>query len=240
MKLIRLCTAIAVGLSLALVGPAVAAAKVPCKLITDAPGDAYPINSAHIHDTIQTEVPVNVPAFPPVTQGPSSDVLDVLSADLATDKRTITAVIRVKKLAITAPSAAPTGISWFMNFSADGADFKFAAHTDPTGAQYFDASYSAATGGSLYGGGVTGKLDLAKNEVRISAPVSLLANQATIKRGVKITKISAGAANEVAVFDKTARLTDGGIFEWAIINADRAVTSKSYIAETKTCVTPGK
>lgn len=246
MKVIRLAVATATGVSLLFAGHAGAAAKLPCKLITDGAADAVPINSERLHDavvaagTLPVGGPPPVPAFPMVKQGSSADTLDITSADVVADKKWVTAAIRVKKLAITAPAAAPSGITWFMTFNADNTDFTFAAHTDPTGAQYFDAAYSSTAGGSLYNGGPIGKLDLAKNEVRISVPIDLMAAQATIKPGLKITNIRAGTANEIAVFNKTDQVFSGGLFEYAPVLTDVATTPKPYVVGAKNCVTPGK
>lgn len=231
-----------------LVAVQAAAAPPPCKLVTDGAGDAPPVHSERLHDAVEglkglSPVALPLPAVPPfpnVQQGPSSDVLDITSADVAADKKWVTAVIRVKKLAPTAPTAAPTGITWFVTFTADSTDFVVAAHTDPTGAVYFDAAYQTVTGGSLYAGGPIGKLDLVRNEVRIHVPTDVMAAQATVKPGLRITNIAAGAANEIAVFDKANLLVNGGIFEWAPINTDVASTKKSYVVGAKSCVTPGK
>jgi len=219
-----------------------AAPKLSCKLVVDGAGDAQPVNSIQLHAALlaAAPAPLPIPAPPSVQQGPSSDTLDIVSADLVSDKKWVTAVIRVKKLTATSPSAAPTGITWYMSFTADGTDFVFAAHTDPTGAQYFDAAYITATGGSLYAGGPIGKIDLAKNEVRISVPTDVMASQATVKAGLKFTKIAAGAANELAIFDKSGAVVEGGIFEYAPVNTDAARTTKTYVAGTKNCVLPGK
>lgn len=241
MKCLRIAAFAALSLTCLAVVPT-AAAALPCKLVTDGAGDAQPVNSEQLRAAVIAASPVAapVPAVPSVKQGPSSDVLDITSADLVADKKWVTAVIRVKKLAKTVPTAAPSGITWFMTFEADGTDFVFAAHTDPTGAVYYDAAYVGTTGGSLYAGGPVGKMDLAKNEVHISVPTDVMAAQATVKPGLKFTSIAAGTGNEIAVFDKSGQVVNGGIFEWAPVSTDSAATTKTYVAGTKRCVVPGK
>src|SRR4051812_4356897 len=138
------------------VASAKTAAPAPvCNLVTDPAGDASvdPAGAA------------------------ADEALDVVSVDVASDKNNITAVLRVKKLAKSSAR------NWTAVFSAEGTDFSLAGHITAAGTEVFDAAYAGATGGSIYGPGTTGVFDTVKNEVRITAPLSLLSAQATIKPG---------------------------------------------------------
>lgn len=238
MPLIRPLVAVAVGSSLVLAGTAGAATKPApkpkpvCKLIVDAPGDANLIPSIDF-----SPAPLTTPA-----SGPSSGPLDVLSADLAGDKKRLTAVIRVKKLAATDPTFAPTGMEWDFGFIAEDQQFDLVASTDPTGKVTFAASYFQKTTmeGALYpNGSVAGVFDTAKNEVRITAPYDLFAAQATIKAGTVITGLTASTVTQVAVPEPTGKLGGGNLLTDGLY-IDQSDTKKTYKTATPSCVTPGK
>ncbi|MBK5307369.1 MAG: hypothetical protein JJD92_11840 [Frankiaceae bacterium] len=167
------------------------------------------------------------------------DALDVLSVDVASNKSDITAVLRVKKLASSA-SGIPAATNWSVNFSADGTDFSMAGHTTVAGTQVFDTAYAGATGGSLYGPGTTGVFDTAKNEVRITAPLSLLSAQAYIKAGkTKVTGIGGTTGPELLVPDVSGTFGPT-IFSWNPATADGTEAGRDYLAGSPSCVVPGK
>jgi hypothetical protein len=242
-KLVRTAAACAVGFSLLVVSHAGAAAKPKpkpaCQVVSDVAGDG---DGKDLNGTSPFPVgPVKSPASLPVTSGgPTVDALDITSADVVADKRNITAVIRVKKLVKTVPTAGPLGLRWAVGFTADDMPFTFMAHTDPTGAVTFDAAYIDPTfGGALYGGLLTGSFDLAKNEIHITAPTSLLAPQATIKPGARLTALNANTGGELNIPDKTGKLGGGGIEEQTLYFADTASSTKTFVVGTPSCVTPG-
>ncbi len=207
------CTALAAGTGVA------AAAPMPvCNLVTDKAGDTnlYPVG------------------------GVTSDALDITSVDVASDKRTVTAVIRVKKLALTDPKA-PTGMTWGATFVVSGITLGLSGHTGPTGAPLFYASYTdPTTGGSIYAAPVSGTFDLAKNEVRMSAASATFARQATIKAGkTKLTEIGAVTGTEVLI-PLPAGPFGNTLFSDSEFPADEATGGKDYLAGTASCVTVGK
>jgi hypothetical protein len=219
-KLVRLAVATALGAS-ALVGVQANAAPKPppCKIVTDAAGDATLLPGA----------------------GPTSNSLDITSADVASDKKRITVVIRVKKLATSDPAFSPTGQRWNFTFTADTQELTFTALTDPTGKPTFQASYlDPVQGGSIYGGGVTGVLDLAKNEIRMTAELDLFAAQATIKAGTKLTELGADAGAIIAVPDLAGLFGGGSLLTLNPPANDSAESTKTYVAGSKTCVTVNK
>ena len=224
MKLTRPAIAVALGTALIVTGSAQAKVKPKppkpvCNLLTDAPGDAALIG--------------------PPAPDPSNDALDILSADVAADAKNVTAVIRVKKLAKTAPTFAPTGIQWRVGFTADDVVFSMAAHTNALGTEVYDASYKTTVGGSLYSGGVTGQFDLAKNEIHITAPTSLFSAQATIKPGKVLSALTANTYIDVVVPDATGKF-GGGTFASDGLGIDSGTSDKTYKVGTLSCVTPGK
>jgi hypothetical protein len=219
----RLRSALGLGLLVAVASTGVAsaagktAAKPVCNLVSDAAGDTsvYPAG------------------------GVKDDALDITSVDVASDKSSITGVIRVKKLAASSTNA-PTGMNWTVNFSADGTEFSLAGHATVTGAIIFDTAYAGATGGSLYGPGTTGVFDTTKNEVRITAPLSMLSPQADIRAGkTKITGIAGRTGGEVLVPDATGTFgpTLASDSEFA---ADTTEGGAGYLAGTRSCVAVGK
>lgn len=238
----RRLAAAAVGISLVLAGSASAATKPApkpkpvCKILVDAPGDA----NAHDLGSTGDVGPVKSVALPNVPAGPSVDGLDILSADLAADKHHVTGVIRVKKLALTNPEF-PTGMTWGIVFTINEIVFQLQGHTNPIGTPHFDGAYVTATGGTLFDGGVTGFFDLKKSEVHITIDKDVLASQADVKTGTKITKIAASAGPDIAVPEPTGKVSpSGATFEdnpWA---QDAATTTKSFVVGTPSCVVAGK
>lgn len=181
---------VAVCASLTVAAPAGAAphTKRPtvCNLVTDRTGDA------------QAGAAAFVPAFlPPSTLG-SDDALDITSADVASDTRMITGVIRVTKLS-SASLNAPTGMTWRVGFTAGRFTFVLAGHSSATGSPAFDASYSTAERAGTYDAGATGVFDTARSEVRITVPRSLLAGQEDIKPGTILRVVTGETAEEIRV-----------------------------------------
>ena len=233
MRAVRPLIAVAVGTSLVIGFSAQAGVKVKpvCNLVTDAAGDANQLPSQDL-----SPVPATTPAG-----GPSSGPLDILSGDLAGDKKQLTGVIRVKKLSTTDPTFSPTGMAWDFGFVVEGQKLDLLANTDPTGKVTFAASYFDKTtmGGSLYGSGsVTGVLDTVKNEVRITAPYDLFSAQATIKPGTVITGLTILTATEIAIPEATGKLGGGNLLTDGI-GIDDASSTMTYKAGAPSCVKPG-
>ena len=185
--------------SVALAGGAVAApAKRVCNLISDPAGD------------------VTLP----------SANLDVVSADFASDAKKITGVIRVTKLA-NSDGTAPTGVAYNFRFKLQGDETQYyllaSAVPSPLGATTFE--YGTITTNRLTPlGDATGAIDLAKNEVRVSAPTTL--GSAKVKPGTKVVNLQALTQRRFVALLSTADST--------VIDE-----SKSYTAGTPSCVTPG-
>jgi hypothetical protein len=196
-------------LAAGLAGGASAAVKKPCQLIKDATGDA-------------------------VVLAAKDDGLDIVTADLASDAKKITAVIRLKTYAATDPLA-PMGRKVYMQWNAPGGDFPLymAVSIDPGFEPYFTYGHleTLATGNGSYtkDGDANGVLDTAKHEVRITAPISGFAAHGKHKPGAKLTGIEASTKWLIGA-------AGGGFVE----PADTATSAKGYVAGTATCVVVGK
>jgi hypothetical protein len=169
-----LLTAVLALSALTAAGAQAAAPKASCKIITDAPGDAEYNGAA-----------------------PGADSDDIVSADLASNAKTLVAVIRPKALAYPDPQWAP-GRVYSISFGLKGmeADEIFiAARTYPQGVQYIlghrGADPASGINTSYKDADVTGSMDTAKGEVRINVPLSAVAKLGKISKGSVIKGASA-------------------------------------------------
>ena len=195
-----------------------ASAAAPCNLVKDPAGDTSVLPGGVVKD----------------------DALDITSVDVATDKKRITSVIRVKKLAAR-PTSTPGGALWQVNFSANDVVFSMSAHSLASGEIVYTSSYEMAAGGSLYPGGTTGVFDLAKNEIRMTAPLALFGSEANIRSGkTVISGLSGNTGVEFVIPDTPNRVFGSPILTYAPISADETTGGKDYKAGTASCVPVGK
>ncbi len=206
MKL-RVLTAAAIVLASVLTPVAEAATKpkAVCNLIVDAKGD-----------------------------GAYGGSLDIVSADIATDTKKITAVIRVASFAET-NSQAPTGQEWYMHFQIPGSSTEsFLSYlSTPTDKSFGYGEVNAVTGVNNGLGEATGVADRAKNEIRITAPISSWAG-AKAPAGAKITAITAEAYWFQGV--SVPGVVSGGRLD----ASDDGAAKTSYTSGAKSCVVVGK
>ena len=189
MKLVRTALAVAVGTSLALAGSVSAQAPV-CNLITDAAGDGSFVAT------------------------PNSGPLDILSADLATSKSAITAVIRVASLKDD-------------QFTTHGKEYKFLFTVK--GTQHYlrvqstrglGDSYDygdVVAGSSKSAGAADGHYDAAANTLTLTVPKSNFSDM----KGAKASELIA-----------RSYVSLGALYE----GADTATGTKSYQDLTPSCV----
>ena len=208
----RLLRTLTAATAVGLVGSAgLAGAATPkpvCNLVTDAKGDGTGF--------VVTDQDVL----------PNDDNLDLVSGDVASNAKQITAVIRTAAQAMSDPSA-PTGRAYYANFTAGGKQLFLAVRLDATGAGTYTGGYIDGTRTTL--GDATGVVDVEKKEVRITAPLSLFAPQAALKPGTKITDLNLLAQRYV-----------GAAGPGATPSADDAVGGKAYTAGAPSCVVVGK
>ena len=192
-------------------GAAVAApkAKPVCNLVLDAKGDGTGF--------LMTDADYL----------PNDPNLDLVSGDIASTAKQVTAVIRTDALDLS-DSASPTGRAYYANFLVGEAELFLSAALDGAGAATFSAGYVDTTRKSL--GAVTGVVDTKKKEIRITAPTSIYAEHATLKPGTKILDLALLAQRYVG-HRSAAGVTP---------SADEATGGKSYVAGSPSCVTVGK
>ena len=190
-----------------------APAKVACNLIQDEKDDTFLLRSQDAAGAY----------------GPQEDAADIVSADVASNAKTITGVIRVKSLA-KAASTSPGGLSYDINLtsSATESPLYLRAVVPNSGdgtAEAGSRESVVVTSVSAPLGAGTVVVDKAKNEVRFSFPVALFDSVGGLKVGTKLNfgDVTTGrAAGSRAVF------------------ADVATDGKTYVAGSKSCVAPGK
>lgn len=207
MKLVRPALVAAVGAGLVLSGTAGASSKPKpvCNLVTDAAGDAtgFLVASA--------------------TPLPSDPNLDVLSADVASDAKKLTAVIRVA--ALGADTTSPTGDIYYQNFSVDGTKYFLEATVNGTTATYSYGNFTGTGGTRKNLGEADGKLDAAGKAVHITVPASTV-----------------GITNGKSVIDGLDTLAQRYIDLVAVgitPTADEATSDRSYKTGAPSCVKPG-
>ena len=210
---LHLALAGAVGLGTVLAGGAVAAPKPVCNLVDDPKDDTFLLRTQD-----------GVGAY-----GPQEDALDIVSADIATNAKTLTGVIRVKSLA-AGPSTSPGGASYDINFTTPSSPSPLYVRAvvpragEPTAEAGSRESFVITSISAPLGTG-TVVVDKAKNEVRFSFPLDHFKAVGGLKRGAKLTfgDVTTGrSAGSRAVF------------------SDAASGSKSYTVGAPSCVPVGK
>lgn len=216
MRVTRPVVCLAVAASLVGAGVANAAVKRPkpkpvCNLIADDKADASFLGAA-----------------------PNDPNLDIVSGDIASNAKTITAVLRLASFAETDPQA-PLGRGYYLEFNAPGLDtpiyFNFQITPDLKRFAWGTQEVLATGNGSyVKKGDATGVLDAAKGEIRISVPVADVNAVGKVKPGAKLTNL---AASSTMVLGTSVT---GGL----VSTVDDAAGTKPYIAGAPSCVTPGK
>lgn len=207
MKLaIRSFLAVAAAASVAAGGAAVAAPKAGCNALADAAGDAKGL--------VITD---------PAPMPTSAKNLDVLSADIGSNAKMLTAVVRLTALDAT-DIESPGGRTYYFYFTAKGVDFYLTASKSAAGAETFSVGYVSELGRQKLAG-ATGVFDTAKKEVRISSPLTAFAAQAKLTPGSSVTDLNLLTQRIAGVFTLTA---------------DEAIGDKPYVLGSANCVKVGK
>jgi len=201
-------------LLLAPVAPEALAAKPVCRIVQDARGDAeYPTNGV-----------------------PGDDGDDLLSADLASDGKVLTAVWRLAALRVLNP-AAPAGQNFVVDFKVTGSPghYYVGASTHPAGADFvYGVVESGNLGGQLHElGQAKGQLDPGRNEVRLSVPTKAFAQvRANISRGRRIFGIDVSSNRALTPRPLTSPAV--GAVQLTFDSAD----GRTYLVGTPSCVRP--
>lgn len=176
--------------------------------------------------------------------GPQEDGLDVISADLASDGKVVTAAVRIAKLSRSI-ALSPTGMATGIEFSIGANDTIVRLQAVLVTGQPDRFEVTSIAGDALpnspstYVGAATGVVDLPKNEVRITAPAELLAPFGPVAMGVKLipgAKQSAttGRATPVQTTTPGQPASTRGTF------ADVAIGGTPVVVGAPSCVVPGK
>jgi len=217
MKVLRPATCLVVAVSLAVAGTAAAAtkpvAKKVCNLVVDPAGDA----------SLQAPLPAD-------------EKLDIVGADVASNAKAFTAVIRVKNL--SAATTSQLGNELRLQFDLPGAEAPvwFGYASSAYGGEAFQYGViGKGTGGSTSPtGDAVGVVDTAKNEIRMTVSVSELSALGKAKPGSKVSNLSVTAAQLIGVAPNAS-----GVYGFLSQPVDDA-TGKSYVAGAPSCVVPGK
>jgi hypothetical protein len=229
----RSTAAIAVALATVTAGAGTAHAAKPkvkpvCNLVTDAAGDTFAFRSQD--------------GTPAAAVGPKEDAFDVLSGDIASDGKTVTTVIRVKKLA-TSIQTSPEGAGYAFDFLLPTSDLQASMRAVLVNGQkpYFEVTYkdpSVPNSPSTFVALAKGIVDTKKNEIHISAPVAAFADLGPIKPGTVLQPAADAATSGRAVPPSPG--TPGQPVATRYVFADVAAGGKTYKTGTPSCVVPGK
>ena len=177
--------------------------------------------------------------------GPQEDALDIVSGDLASDGKVVTAVVRLASLSravATSPTGLTVGVDFLIGSSAESV-VRLQAVLPSGSADRFEVSAKAIDAlpnvPSTYVGEATGVVDEKKGEIRITAPAALLAPYGALKPGTKLIPNeaeSATASRSVPPITTTPGqpMTTRGPF------ADIAASGRTVAVGAPSCVVPGK
>lgn len=158
---------------------------------------------------------------------PASDTIDILSADVASDGKALTAVLRVKKYTANEPQTVH-GKRYIVAFEGAGLKSMYLTALDfPAGVSFNFGEVTEGTTGPSYSstGPATGKIDTATNEIRITVQAAELAEAGfgKLTKGGVIKGINAVTFRRIGT---------------TLFDGDDASTSKKYTVGAKSCVTP--
>lgn len=219
MRTARLVTLAAATAILGLAPAALGAPKV-CNLVVDPKGDQH-----HFGDE----------AHPADSYYVSPD-LDIVGGDIASNKRHVTAVLRLASLRQTDMDA-PTGRSWSATFTVGGTTYQFRARQAQTGGS--GTVWNETAGVGLGTAAVV--YDYTNREIRFSAPVSVF----KLKPGQQITglTLTAGHFYGTGPIALSAPVAGYGAYAGsagADGTLDTAKTTKAYTAGAASCVAVGR
>jgi hypothetical protein len=196
-----------------------AAPRPSCNLITDPSGDV-------------------MPSAPGVDNGD----YDIRSADVASDAKHVTAVIRLSSLA-PEDTASPAARDYEFDFVANGHGFGLLASLLTGGASFEAVVYDRTTPGGRTGsdlGEIAGVIDTARHEIRITAPLSLFAPYASFKQTYldQLTVGSARAVGQDGTTTPDGRVSIGA--QSTAVVVDDASSKARYTPGARSCVRVGK
>jgi hypothetical protein len=211
------------------------APKPVCNLVQDPSGDA----------------PFDVTLGLAANSMPNDPNGDILSADLSSDGKFVTAVIRVKSIA-TPGTTWPLAHFYMLSWTAPGHDSPVylggVVDPNPAAGAVFGPQFVFGDGGTFQGAllcynidstAVKGTIDTAKNTLTLSVPISAISAFGKFTPGNKFSGLEASSQALVngPVLPQNLPAVGGSIaWGWA---EDTADGTKDYTAGAPSCVKPG-
>jgi hypothetical protein len=169
--------------------------------------------------------------------GPNQPDLDIVSADVASDARSVTTVIRVQHLGTALEAAGRRNqyrFSFFLGAYGDVVTYAYRrvdgeqfAVTVPTEGETTTRTVRAATG----------VFDVARNEVRVTIPLMQARGNRTMRKQMYFTQLSAETFRGFGAAGSGAGLPGGlGV----ATGVDQASSRNRYLAGSPSCVQVGR
>lgn len=204
---------------LAVPAPSFAAGR-SCGLVTDPRGD-----TGRLVPSVENQLP--------------NDDLDIVSADVGTDKRTVTVVVRTVAVSQVAP-ASPTGRVYGFRFTVGRDRYQMIAAITPDAVT---SEVSRRGPGDFYNpiGNGTAVVDAAAREIRVSAPIGMFRTPlTTLATGSRLTGLEAFTSRRVGDGGVAVRLPVNRVASMGAwgedLAADEATSTATYVAGTPSCV----
>lgn len=167
----------------------------------------------------------------------SSPRVDIVSADVASDSRVLTAVVRVRDLSAPDPGAAP-GASYHLSLRTQGETFRLFGERSAESERYLLARERDGAMGEIIAR-VSGMFDEDRSEVRITASLREFRPCAVITRGTRITTLAVDTFHSQGVAEQVVPVVGERVSYLNGVGADAASGGRStYAAGSPSCVTP--
>lgn len=197
-----------------------------CNLVTDDKNDTFLVRAQDSTATRGT---------------PYDASFDIISADIASDGKVVTAAIRVAS--IGGAQTSPQGRGFAFDFLLPTSELQASLRAVLINGQapYYEATIkdpSVPNSPSTFLAKATGVIDEKKKEIRITAPVSVFSQLGPMTKNTLVTPAGDAATSGRAVPPSPG--VAGQPVASRYVFADVATTSKPYRVGTASCVTPGK
>lgn len=193
-------------------------AAAPCPLVTDPAFDdqVWPAESGTPREA-------------------SSPRADLTSADVVSDARVVTAVIRVRGLGGVDPSSEP-GVGYWLMFTIGETDFTMSAERSPESSRFMLVLRRGSFGEVL--SYVDGSFNADRNEIRITAPASLFRPHVRVARGTTLRGVTAVSFREQGVARLPVPVMGRPYGYMNGFSADSTRPGKTYVVGSAACVRP--
>lgn len=192
--------------------PSLAGPSRACMLVRDAAGDA----------SDQPNLTVPAVNFPD---------LDILSADIATDARSITTVIRVQDLGTALDAAGRRNQYRFsFKFGQNFGEIVTYAYRGLDGEQFLVSIPSENGSVTVDQLPAKGVFDVARNEVRVTIPIAQANDSRPVRRGTYLSGLTATTFRGVGILPGIGAAT----------GMDSATSESRYLVGTPSCVQVGR